>query len=130
MHFILGIKNPLDHAIRYYPHLISRLGNPYRQPLQLALDYKQGIYSDSANELNFIGISEAQFKATFCQAAIMWARLRDDIQINPIAYMDLDEFHQMAAEQLDRCGPDLDLGNDYLFTIELAEQISPKLHLI
>ncbi len=60
----------------------------------------------------------------------MEAWCRYGIGLNPIAYMGFHEFHKLAAEQMDRCGPDLDLGNDYQFIFELAEQIAPKLYLI
>lgn len=127
--FILANNSPLDHAIRFYPHKIGRFDS-YTESLQLALASKRGIHPDQANDVNFIAISAAQLNAAFCPEAIMEAWCRHGVGINPIAYCDFHEFHRLAAELVDSHSSDLELGNDYLFTFELAERIAPKLHLI
>jgi hypothetical protein len=128
--FILAINSPINQAIRFFHHKIGQIGYPYREPLQLAVGIKQGFYPALANDLNFIAISEAQFKQSTCPETVMFVRLRDEIEIKPIAYMDLDEFHDIAERLMDRCGPDLELGNDYFFVFELANRIQSQLHLI
>lgn len=117
-------------AQQCFEHKIGLLRHHFTDALQLAISMRCKKSPIWANDLSCVAMSKAQFQSSLCPENRTDRSLSGMPVANPVAYMDLDEFHGLAAPLLEACSAELECGDSYRFSYELANQIEPKLQLV